>query len=328
MYKMNKLDKINRKLLIILNKNARLSHNQLGKLAGVSRDRARYRIQQMEKEGIITGYITHVQNRLFGVENYWLSIKLQNLPESSEKSISEKLREVREIKFLLSCQGEYDFVILCGAKNKIHLCQIFDKISAICGKSLIEINLDIYVKTLKFESYGFLLPEFSYAMDESKKYTGEKPDRYDIKIIRELLKNAKSPIIDIAEKSGLTAETVSKRIKHLRKTKAITNIIASIDYSKIGYERYLLYIKLHSYSYKAEKKFREVINNIDKAVHAERVLGAWDIKCMIISENYEEFLKVLKIIKSHLERSLLRYDVLLITKEVKREPYLGKASED
>ena len=56
----------------------------------------------------------------------------------------------------------------------------------------------------------------------------------DKKILRQLLKDAEQPIVDIAEKVGASRQTVSKKIEEFKKAGIIKEITARLDPEKFG----------------------------------------------------------------------------------------------
>ncbi|MHC1582708.1 MAG: Lrp/AsnC family transcriptional regulator, partial [Candidatus Syntropharchaeia archaeon] len=62
-----------------------------------------------------------------------------------------------------------------------------------------------------------------------------KIDELDIKIIRELKRDARTSYREIAERLGVAEGTVYNRIHKLKEIGAIRRFIPDIDYSKLGY---------------------------------------------------------------------------------------------
>ena len=60
-------------------------------------------------------------------------------------------------------------------------------------------------------------------------------EEIDIRIIRELTKNAQTPFTEIAKRLGISSETVRKRYQKMKKEDTIMHSSIAIDLSKIGY---------------------------------------------------------------------------------------------
>ncbi|GFP18915.1 Lrp/AsnC family transcriptional regulator [Candidatus Hakubella thermalkaliphila] len=67
-----------------------------------------------------------------------------------------------------------------------------------------------------------------------------KIDDLDIKIIRELKKDARQSYREIADRLGVAEGTVYNRVNKLRELGVIKGFIPDIDYSKLGYDLVVL----------------------------------------------------------------------------------------
>ncbi len=109
---MKNLDRIDLKILSILQKNARISMTELADQVGLSTTPVTERIRRLEREEVIVGYFTRInphkvdQGLLVFVE-----IKLRS---KSGNIFEEFRREVMRIPQILECHlvsGEYDYLI-------------------------------------------------------------------------------------------------------------------------------------------------------------------------------------------------------------------------
>ena len=66
--------------------------------------------------------------------------------------------------------------------------------------------------------------------------TDEKPDEYDIRIIRNLQENARRSLRDIAKDVEMAASSVRNRIEKLVDRGLIKRFTVDVDYRKMGYE--------------------------------------------------------------------------------------------
>ena len=61
-------------------------------------------------------------------------------------------------------------------------------------------------------------------------------DNVDLKILSELMKDAKVPYTEIAKKVYVSGGTVHVRMKKLEEMGVVTGTTLSMDYSKLGYD--------------------------------------------------------------------------------------------
>jgi Lrp/AsnC family transcriptional regulator for asnA, asnC and gidA len=64
----------------------------------------------------------------------------------------------------------------------------------------------------------------------------QRIDELDIKVIRELKKDARTSYREIAERLGVSEGTVYNRVQKLRENGVIKRFILDIDYSLLGYD--------------------------------------------------------------------------------------------
>lgn len=312
---MIKLSRNDKKLLIVLSRNCRLSQNELSKLTGFSRDSVNYRIKKLEKDGIIKKYVCHFSNQKLGVDNFVVFVKLSNIDSFKEKRLIEKLSTIENIKILFKTRGEYDLLIVVGSKNKIHLSQIINRISNICSRELSEMDLGIYIKILKNEKYDFLLDDFDYSPERKRINFDYEIDLTDYKIMKILSNDAKLSTVEISKILDLSVQTISKRIKLLFNNGMITNSQAVIDINKLGFQVYFLCLKFNYYSYKKELMIKQILEKMKNVTYAERLLGKWDLRLNVTCLSHEEFLKILDNFRSIFKKDLKNYSFSIILNE-------------
>ena len=69
-----KLDNKDKEILRLLNDNARLTSKFIGSSTNISREVADYRIKRLTKTGLISGYITLIDDRKLGHQAYVLPV--------------------------------------------------------------------------------------------------------------------------------------------------------------------------------------------------------------------------------------------------------------
>lgn len=117
------LDQINIDILTELEKNARVSLNELSRRLGYPVSTIRDRIQRLEEDGFILGYHAALNHKKLG---YGIKAIVQNFYQQTiphEKSIAEvgRFPEVSSIQFV---SGEVDELITIYARDIEHLKEI------------------------------------------------------------------------------------------------------------------------------------------------------------------------------------------------------------
>ena len=228
------IDKIDTKLLFELNWDARQTHSGLAKKLKVSKQVIRYRMQNLEKSGIIQSYHALIDWRKLGYNVIRVYVKWHNIPPEKEQEIYARIKKDPLFMWTVKFEGEFDIGFFVWVKS---IPQFSEKWLAF----LIEYKRYI----LKYEIYE-AINMVHYPMKtliEDKKYhekiLGEekliKYDHIDYEILKLVTENSRIPIINIAKKIKLTAKAAIYRLKRLEKNKIIIGYNALIDTNKIGY---------------------------------------------------------------------------------------------
>ena len=111
------LDKLDRRILALLQKDGRLSMKELGEQVGLSITPCIERVKRMERDGIISGYYARINPSALGASLLmFVQITLSN---KSGEMFEQFRREVLRIPQVLECHlvsGDFDYII----KARIH----------------------------------------------------------------------------------------------------------------------------------------------------------------------------------------------------------------
>ena len=84
-----KLDLTDRKILAELDKDCRIPASLLAKKVNKSREAVKYRIQQLQKKGVLERFITSINPNKLGYSMFKVYLKLENIPDEREKFFDE-----------------------------------------------------------------------------------------------------------------------------------------------------------------------------------------------------------------------------------------------
>ncbi|SFN28373.1 Lrp/AsnC family transcriptional regulator, leucine-responsive regulatory protein [Formivibrio citricus] len=109
---MHELDKIDRKILAILQREARIPITELAARVGLSPTPVSERVKRLEQERVITGYHAHLNQQLLGLR-ILVFVELRLSKKSAEIFDAVK-RELALVPEVLECHlvaGEFDYLI-------------------------------------------------------------------------------------------------------------------------------------------------------------------------------------------------------------------------
>src|SRR3989338_4407749 len=83
------LDLTDKKILAELDKNCRTPNSIIAKKVHKSREAVKYRIAQLEKQGVIQQFITSINPNKLGFAMFKVYLKLENIPAERKKFFQE-----------------------------------------------------------------------------------------------------------------------------------------------------------------------------------------------------------------------------------------------
>ena len=132
---MEKIDELDRKILKIITKSARIPFRDVADQCGVSRAAVHQRVQKMFDNGVITGSSYHVQPKMLGYQLcVYIGITMEKASMYNQVIAAlERIPEVVEAQYTL---GAFGLLIKVYAHDNEHLLQLLNtKIQEIPGVS-------------------------------------------------------------------------------------------------------------------------------------------------------------------------------------------------
>ena len=125
------LDTLDRRLLALLQADARASTADLARKLAVARTTLLARLTRLEREGVIVGYTVRLgqDEGDRGVEAY---VGITTEPKAGAL-VTQRLAALPELRQLCSVSGEFDYLALLRAESTARLDKLLDEIGAIDG---------------------------------------------------------------------------------------------------------------------------------------------------------------------------------------------------
>ncbi|AWI82108.1 transcriptional regulator [Parazoarcus communis] len=109
---MQNLDRIDRKILVELQKNGRVSMTELAQRIGLSATPCTERVRRLERDGIITGYHAHLDPQALGKSLLvFIEIKLSTRSGEVFERVRKELTTIPEVMECHLVSGDFDYLI-------------------------------------------------------------------------------------------------------------------------------------------------------------------------------------------------------------------------
>jgi len=309
---MLKIDKIDRKILLALDKNPRASFNQLGKAARVSKEVAQYRFKQLEKKGILTGFFAFINVSKLGYQTHKILIKYKSVTTEVQKEIITFIKRSKMVAWSGHSEGAWDLIITTLSPNSTvftsFYLSFFNRFGEYFKQKEVLIPIDNPLFNDKYLSDGKLLYQKDFSFNAEK----VKVDDIDKKVILELSLNARATFTEIGKKVKLSYWAVAQRYKKLVEKQIIILLKPRIDFRKLGYSYYHFLIELNNEKirkdivsyYTQQKDCIMIMNHIGTfSMHLEFVLKKDEMKDVIMD------------FRERFGKDIMSYEPLLILEE-------------
>ena len=138
-----------------------------------------------------------------------------------------------------------------------------------------------------------------------------KLDLKDRKILYQLDLNSRATLNEIAKKVGLSKQVVDYRLKNLIKNNVIQQFYAVINFSKLGYTQYKLYLKFQNVNVEKEKEIINYWTQNKNSVWVTSCRGRWDLATSILARDINDFGEILSNFINQYGLFVLEKDVLI-----------------
>ncbi len=170
------MDKIDQRILLALQTNARASLQEIGEQVGLSNSPCWARIKRMEEAGIIEGYTVRLNAEQLGLhDTVLIQVTLDSHSDNTLEKFGETLAQIPEVVEAYLVSGDYDYllkVVVSGTKDYERLLR--DKLYKI--KGIRHSRSSFVLRTLKHADLPLAVEPLVVASTKSKK--SQKPARF------------------------------------------------------------------------------------------------------------------------------------------------------
>lgn len=306
-----KLDLKDKKILSELEMNARIPHSELAKKVKLSKQVVKYRIEKLESKKIIQGYNALINVSGLNQVIYVIYLKLIQISSSEEEKWMLEVDSDPNVLAVGKNAGYWDVTLVIRAKNNRELDEIFKGIA-----SKKQRNIKDKLITSEIESTYFSTNLIFKSKDKEISTTNtseeNKIDEKDVKIIGFLSENCRISLLDLSEKLNMSPNGVKDRIKKLEKNKVILGYKTKINYEKLGYLHFRVFLHLSKFTEQLYNNIKSFLKSKGNAESVSRYMGYADIDFRCYSKSIEEFYQLVSEIKDNFLQNIVEVDSMPI----------------
>lgn len=314
-----KLDNQDKKLLFLLDKNARTSYVTLAKEIKLNKDTVKYRINNYLKTKILEGFYPLIDSSKLGLYSFRTYFSLSKATIQEENKIIDYLKNQKNVFYLFSAEGYFDIGFGFFGKTITEFKNFMNELKQ--NYSYIKIKHEgIFLKLYHFDrNYLTNTKRLQQPKGILQEPQETKIDETDDKILKLLSENARKQIIEIGKELNLTAKAIIYRIRNLEKKQIILGYKPKINLEKLNYSMYKVDIELDDDSVK--EKIKKFVFQLPNIIHAQEVFNGSDLEFDIECKNYEEYEEIINKVRKEHGRNILKIKHYRTTKIIKTKYY-------
>ncbi|MFC1801411.1 Lrp/AsnC family transcriptional regulator [Nanoarchaeota archaeon] len=311
---MVELDVKDKKLIYTLDFEARMPLTQLAKKLNISKQVAKYRLENLQKRNIIQGFYADINASKLGLAIYLVYFKFHHLTPDLEKQFIDHISKQNQVGVNVSINGKWDYCIGIWAESIIHFKKYYQK-------TMKDYEKYVKNKTVMIETdFYYFKPKqiLQKKEDEQIIMTGEleqyQLDNVDEKILIELSKNCRISLVDLGKLTKLTPNGVKSRIKNLEKNKVILGYRVMINYPLLNFLHYRAFLHLENTTEEKEKKIIQFLKQKKSVVSATKTISYCELEFRAVVKDVHEFYVVMEELRNNFPDLIKDHESILYYK--------------
>ncbi len=277
----NNLSKVEVKLLVQLDRNARGSISFMAKRLRISQQLANYYFQQMLGSGKVQGFFPVIDYARLGMLNFRVYLKIVYVNKTQLKEIVDYFVKLDEVNYVASCGGRWDLLVGFFSRNPSQ----FNKTFNAALKQFSDRIKSYQILTTIYQSIHtrkHLLRKRTGAESQTVIIGGDREkgvyDLKDLGLLQELNRNPRASSVFLGRNLGLHPKTVVSRLKRLHKEEILFGVKSVVNMEKTGLTQRKLLLSFHNPDFEKEQSLFQFAKEHPNIIRMVRTLGSWDVE--------------------------------------------------
>ncbi len=317
-----KLDVKDKKILYYLVHDSRRSFTDIAKKTLLSKESVQYRYKKLVENNVILRTYVLPSIEDLGFQKYHLLLLLDEGNPKLREEFMQSLQNNPNVMRVLEFSDNWDLEIVLLARNLKDFDSVERKLLHKYESLIINKDTEAVIDFIDDGCFPEVRRKHSIKeeiVDKKKKEV--TCDDKDLKILKELSKDARTSTYKMASTIELSADAIGLRIKKLQKSNLIKRFATQINYSGLDYQGYVFCFTTSNLSLDEEKKFFYKMSQNPHVLTVKKMLGTWDMKVHVVVKDISDFHNLIKDIKVQFSSLMLSYETWVIYREVYFNPF-------
>ena len=284
------LDKFDKILLQELDKDSSIPLHALATKLKRSKQFVSYRLQGLEKEGVILGYHSIIDVLSLGYFPFRVLLDFVHMTEKEKGHFIEKMKVYPQVVHIDFIHEQWDCALYILTKDVEEFRTVWDSI------------LLSYRPHLKREKISLFAPVYifnkSFVKEAERKVAvfgrRKKTSKYE-ELLFHYASHVREPLLALAKKTKMSPITAKKVLLDLKKTEIILRNRLFLNPEALGKQYYLLMLSFTHI--RTIDSFISHCTQVPQIYQVNRVLGGEDIELFLMVENRKELLQIIDQLK-------------------------------
>lgn len=306
----NNLDQLNKKILYELDQNSRITFKELAKKLGVAKETVNFRIKKLTKDRYIQSFLTTINISNINKFYYKLFYKFHKTTPEIEQEIIDFIKNYKATAYFASLEGRYNLTFLVLSKNVKELYEFLIPFKEKFGEYILEEEILTMTSVHRFNFRFFYKLGKLIHTKYSEELVDQKLDLIDNLVIKNLSKDSRISLVELAKITNTEINVIKYRIKKLKEKGIIGAHVLSLNFEKLGYQQFQINFKL-----KKNSTINKLINysaHFPECTFATTTMGKYDLALEFVVENIIELRKILNNIKKEFSNEIIDHDIFIM----------------
>src|SRR3989344_2734252 len=303
------------KILNQLDLNCRQSDAEIGKKTRISKQVVNYRIKRLQNEKIIISFFPHTNIAKLGYGIHKIYIQWRSLTKTKEQEIWNYLTNQERVIWGITCSGRFDLIFAIASKTIEEFDKSLTEFMNKYSKHIANREITVFNKASLYHRKWFLQQkQESVSWLLGGKIQEEAIDDLDRKILNILHKEARAPIIEIAQKTNTSSSLIIQRIRRLQQKGIIGSFRFEISREKLEISYCKSFVYYQNKTSEQEQQLLTYCSSLSSIVGVSQSIGSWDLELEFEVKSYPEFHNVMKEMKNQFP-IIRNFETVYIEKE-------------